>query len=57
MKKIKEKVWEWEVANDNKAIWMRAKEDIEDEDYKKFYKSLTKDYDDPLSWIHFKAEG
>jgi len=36
---------------------MRPKEDIEDEEYKKFYKSLTKDYDDPLSWIHFKAEG
>jgi heat shock protein beta len=36
---------------------MKNKEDIEDEEYKKFYKSLTKDYDDPMSWIHFKAEG
>merc|ERR1711975_122813 len=28
-----------------------------DEDYSSFYKSISKDYDDPLSWIHFKAEG
>jgi len=43
--------------NDNKAIWTKAKEDIKDEDYTKFYKTFTKDYDDPMSWIHFKAEG
>ena len=43
--------------NDNKAIWTRSKDEISDEDYKKFYKTLTKDYDDPMSWIHFKAEG
>merc|ERR1712054_198795 len=31
--------------------------DVSDEDYSSFYKSISKDYDDPLSWIHFKAEG
>jgi len=36
---------------------LRPKDEIEDEEYKKFYKSLTKDYDDPLSWMHFKTEG
>jgi heat shock protein beta len=57
MKTIKEKVWDWELINDNKALWLRSKEDIEEEDYSKFYKSLAKDYDDPLTHIHFQAEG
>ena len=57
MKTIKEKVWEWILVNDAKAIWLRSKEEIEEEEYNKFYKSLTKDYDDPLNYIHFKAEG
>ena len=35
----------------------RPKEEITDEDYTKFYKSFSKDYDDPMSWIHFRAEG
>lgn len=43
--------------NENKALWLRDKSEIEEEEYKKFYKSLTKDYDDPLGHIHFKAEG
>jgi heat shock protein beta len=57
MKTIKETVTEWKVMNDNKAIWTREKSKIEDEEYIKFYKSLTKDYDNPMNWIHFKAEG
>lgn len=56
-KKVKETVWEWKVMNDNKAIWLREKADIEDEEYISFYKSLTKDYDEPINWIHFRAEG
>lgn len=50
-------VWEWELINDQKAIWTRSKEDISEEEYKNFYKSISKDTEDPLSWIHFKAEG
>ena len=57
MKTIKEKVWEWILINEAKAIWLRPKEEIEDEEYNKFYKSITKDYDEPLQHIHFKAEG
>lgn len=30
---------------------------ITDEEYQKFYKALSKDYDDSLLWTHFKAEG
>lgn len=57
MKTIKEKVWEWILVNEAKAIWLRNKDEIEEEEYNKFYKALTKDHDDPLNFIHFKAEG
>jgi len=50
-------VWEWERVNDVKALWYRSKEDIEVEEYNNFYKSLSKDYADPLTHIHFNAEG
>ena len=43
--------------NENKAIWLKSPEDIEDEEYEKFYKSMTGDFSGPLDHIHFKAEG
>lgn len=57
MKTVKETVEEWKQINDNKAIWTREKSELNEEEYKKFYKAMTRDYDDPLSYIHFKAEG
>ena len=57
MKTIRETIWEWVRVNEMKALWYRSKEDIEDEEYNAFYKSLSKDYEDPLSHIHFNAEG
>lgn len=57
MKTIKETEYEWKVMNDNKALWMKDKSEIEDEEYIAFYKAMSKDYDDPLNWVHFKAEG
>jgi heat shock protein beta len=56
-KTITEKVWEWILVNDSKAIWLRDKSEIQEEEYNKFYKSLTKEFEDPLTYIHFKAEG
>ncbi|RLN02437.1 hypothetical protein BBJ28_00025072, partial [Nothophytophthora sp. Chile5] len=51
-------VWNWERVNEVQAIWTRSKDDISDEEYESFYHSLQKtDITDPLSWIHFKAEG
>lgn len=50
-------VWNWERVNDVKAIWTRPKDDVTDEEYQNFYKSMHKDGQDPLTWIHFKAEG
>jgi len=53
----KKTVYEWEQVNTQKAIWLRAKEDITEEEYNEFYKSISKDYLDPLAYTHFNAEG
>ncbi|ETN22883.1 hypothetical protein, variant [Phytophthora nicotianae INRA-310] len=51
-------VWKWERVNEVKAIWTRSKDEISDEEYESFYHSLQKtDITDPLTWIHFQAEG
>merc|ERR1712025_441788 len=53
----KKTVYEWEQVNTQKAIWLRAKEDVTGEEYNEFYKSISKDYLDPLAYTHFNAEG
>merc|ERR1712207_130885 len=53
----KKTVYEWEQVNTQKAIWVRAKEDVTEEEYNEFYKSISKDYLDPLAYTHFNAEG
>lgn len=52
-----ETVVENEVINAAQALWMRAKNDITDEDYQEFYKHVSHDFDNPLTWIHNKVEG
>merc|ERR1712238_502191 len=56
-KPTKKTVFEWEQVNTQKAIWLRAKEDVTEEEYTEFYKSISKDYLDPLAYTHFNAEG
>eukprot|EP00878_Enallax_costatus_P000207 GHUV01000266.1.p1 GENE.GHUV01000266.1~~GHUV01000266.1.p1 ORF type:complete len:827 (+),score=175.61 GHUV01000266.1:179-2659(+) len=56
-KTVKQNVTEWEHLNDNKAIWLRKPKDITADEYTNFYKAVSKDYEEPLSNIHFKAEG
>merc|ERR1719507_937944 len=56
-KPTKKTVFEWEQVNTQKAIWLRAKEDVTEEEYPEFYKSISKDYLDPLAYTHFNAEG
>merc|ERR1712203_1193061 len=53
----KKTVYEWKQVNTQKAIWLRAKEDVTEEEYNEFYKSISKDYLDPLAYTHFNAEG
>jgi len=50
-------VWDWHRINSNVALWARDSEEITDEEYKSFYRSLSKDTGDARTWIHFKAEG
>merc|ERR1712012_1027000 len=54
---IKKTVYEWEQVNTQKAIWLRSKEDVTEEEYNEFHKSISKDYMDPLAYTHFNAEG
>lgn len=56
-KTIYETEWSWQRINDVKALWYRSKEDINDDEYNAFYKSLTKREMDPMTHIHFVAEG
>ncbi|BDQ27558.1 molecular chaperone HtpG [Helicobacter heilmannii] len=43
--------------NSAKALWRMPKNELKDEDYKEFYKSLAHDNNAPLAWIHSRAEG
>ena len=56
-KTVKKTVWDWKSVNDNKAIWLRSSTEVEVDEYTKFYKALSKDDKEPLSYTHFKAEG
>lgn len=55
--KKKQVVFEWEQVNTQKAIWLRNKDEVTDDQYSEFYKTISKDYLEPLSHIHFTAEG
>lgn len=46
-----------EVANSQKAIWLRDKKEVEEEEYNEFYKHVSHDFADPLKTIHYNAEG
>merc|ERR1711871_505197 len=49
--------WDWTQVNSESAIWARDASEVEDDEYKSFYKTFSKDTADPTTWIHFKAEG
>jgi len=48
---------ELETVNQANALWTRSKSEIEDEQYREFYKHVAHDYDDPLAWTHNRVEG
>jgi len=56
-KTVTEQVWEWETINEIKAIWLRDKSEITEDEYNSFYKTITKDHENPLAYTHFTAEG
>uniref|UniRef100_A0A8C1Y3L9 Endoplasmin n=1 Tax=Cyprinus carpio TaxID=7962 RepID=A0A8C1Y3L9_CYPCA len=67
-KKVEKTVWDWELMNDIKPIWQRPAKEVEEDEYKAFYKTFSRvsqpvlytqriDSYDALCHIHFTAEG
>ena len=48
---------ELDVLNSETPIWKKNKSELSDEDYIGFYKDQHFGFDEPLSWLHFAAEG
>lgn len=44
-------------VNQASALWARSKSDVTDEQYKEFYKHVSHDFNDPLTWTHNRVEG
>ncbi len=48
---------EEETVNQASALWTRSKSEISDDEYKEFYKHVSHDFEEPLSWMHNRVEG
>jgi len=57
MKKIIETVKEFQLINEHKPIWTRSSNELKEEDYYGFYKSLTSDNEKPYIYKHISGEG
>ncbi|KAA8499334.1 Heat shock protein 90-5, chloroplastic [Porphyridium purpureum] len=57
MKSVPKTVEDWQQVNLQKPIWMRRPRDVSDDEYKEFYKTVSKEFDEPMAWTHFAAEG
>jgi len=51
------KTGEWEAVNKASALWSRPRKDITAEEYQDFYKSISHDFEAPLTWSHNRVEG
>ena len=47
----------YEVVNTARALWTRPRNDVSEDEYKEFYKLVSHDFEDPLTWSHNKVEG
>jgi molecular chaperone HtpG len=55
--KDKDAAPEYETVNHAQALWTRPRTEVQDEEYKEFYRHITHDFTDPLAWSHGKVEG
>lgn len=53
----KKKTIQQETLNSQKAIWLKPKSEISQDDYHEFYKHITHDFQDPAKVMHYNAEG
>ena len=51
------KVVRAETLNSQKALWLKDKSEITADEYNEFYQHLSRDFEDPLKVIHYRAEG
>ncbi|XVE78328.1 hypothetical protein DITRI_Ditri13aG0135900 [Diplodiscus trichospermus] len=56
-KKVVERFWDWELANETQPIWLRNPKEVTTEEYNEFYKKTFNEYSDPLASSHFTTEG
>ena len=47
----------WKAVNKATALWMRDKSEVSETEYQEFYKHISHDWTEPLSWSHNKVEG
>lgn len=46
-----------ETVNEATALWTLSKSEIKDEDYQSFYKHISHDFQEPMTWSHNRVEG
>ncbi|RYG81531.1 molecular chaperone HtpG, partial [bacterium] len=57
MQKAGEATLDYEAVNQATALWTRPRSELNDDEYREFYKHITHDGSDPLAWSHNKVEG
>ena len=48
---------EWEAINDAKALWTKSRSEVSDDEYNEFYRHISHDFAEPLTWSHNRVEG
>jgi molecular chaperone HtpG len=48
---------EFEAVNKAEALWTRAKKDISADEYQEFYKHISHDFNEAMTWSHNRVEG